>query len=118
MYGIPNDLDLSLFVGATLVQIGLGQFDLQFHFHPDGSVSIQGHWELIDAEERIIDFAIENAERDAYRIHVLLGQVVVGSQLNPPDSFSLGFANGFTLKVFDNSKEYETISIQPGNIYI
>jgi hypothetical protein len=47
-----------------------------------------------------------------------LGQLVIGSQIDPPRSFSLWFANGLVLRVFDSSRQYESFSIQPGDIYV
>jgi hypothetical protein len=35
-----------------------------------------------------------------------------------PDWFSLTFDNGMVLKVYDASQEYESFSIQPGNVYV
>ena len=40
MYGVPADLDLAFLHGAELIQVCLGQYQLQFHFHPAGSISV------------------------------------------------------------------------------
>ena len=55
MYGVPVDLDLSFLHGAELIQVCLGQHQLQFHFHPVGSISVEGGWELRDAAGVRID---------------------------------------------------------------
>jgi hypothetical protein len=68
MYGIPSDLDLSLFQGAELIQICLGEFQIQFHFHPKGMISAEGKWELRNASEDVIDQAQSNLERDVFRL--------------------------------------------------
>jgi hypothetical protein len=40
VYGVPHDLDLRRFVGATLIQIVLGELPVQFHFQAaDGAGS-------------------------------------------------------------------------------
>jgi hypothetical protein len=49
MYGVPTDLDLSFLHGALLIQVCLGQHQVQFHFHPTGSIAVEGGWELRDA---------------------------------------------------------------------
>ena len=118
MYGVPADLDLSHFIGATLTQIGLGEFQLQFHFDPEGIISAEGHWELTSPDGTIVDSALENAHRDAYRIHRILGQTAVATSIDSPRSFALRFNNDFVLTFFDDSEQYETISILPGGIYI
>jgi hypothetical protein len=119
MYGVPADLDLSRFKGATLIQLGIGEFQVQFHFHPQGSVSAEGKWELRDSSGVLVDEATEtNAERDSYHLHIILGKSVESYSVSAPDSFSLRFESGHTLTVFDDSKQYESFSIQPGNIYV
>jgi hypothetical protein len=119
MHGVPVDLDLSRFEGATLIQICIGEYQVQFHFHPQGSISIEGKWELRDLAGALLDASLQtNEERDAYRLHVLLGKRVAGSFVNAPNSFSLRFESGATLMVFDESEEYESFSIQPGGIHV
>jgi hypothetical protein len=55
MYGVPSDLDLSFLCGAELIQVCLECHQLQFHFHPVGSIYVQGEWELMDAAAVQID---------------------------------------------------------------
>jgi hypothetical protein len=43
MYGVPADLDLSRFKGAVLIQLSIGEFQVQFHFHPVGTISVVGN---------------------------------------------------------------------------
>jgi hypothetical protein len=126
VYGVPPDLDLNLFVGATLVQIALGEYQVQFRFQvgdgsprrPDPYLSVEGHWELADESGHIIDRAEPNSDRDAYRLHRLLGKEVASTRVDPPRSFTLRFNSGLRLQVFDDSEEFESFSIQPGDIYV
>ena len=126
MYGVPRDLDLSRFVGATLIQLCLGEFQVSFHFQTAGGggsegmldVSVVGRWELRDEADRIVDSAGPNSEREAYRLHRLLGHAVVGTEVDAPRSFALRFAGGEELRVFDDSDKYESFSIQPGDIFV
>jgi hypothetical protein len=55
MYGVPRDLNLAFLHGAELVQVCLGQYQVQFHFHPIGEISVQCRWELIDADGKSLD---------------------------------------------------------------
>ncbi len=126
MYGVPRDLDLSRFVGATLIQVCLGEFQVQFHFQAAGSVSSHGmlhlgverHWELRDESGRIVDRAEPTSDREAYRLHRLLGRAVTGTTVDAPRSFALHFVTGEELRVFDDSDQYESFSIQPGDIFV
>jgi hypothetical protein len=118
MYGVPKNLDLSIFKDASLEQVAIGEFEIQFRFHPEGYVSVEGDWKLFDSAGRVLDHGMENKNRTEYRLHRLLGQRVIGFGLDPPTSFSLRFANDLTLQVFDNSDKYESFSIQPGDIFV
>lgn len=59
-----------------------------------------------------------NAERDAYRLHVLLGKSVESYAVDAPRSFSLQLESGYVLTIFDDSRHYESFSIQPGDLFI
>ena len=118
MYGVPKNLNLSPFLGRTLIQLGIGEFQVQFVFHPEGNISVEGDWELRDADGSLVDRSISNDKRPEYRLHRLLGHEVARWEIEPPTSLSLSFTNGCVLRIFDNSKQYESFSIQPGNIYV
>jgi hypothetical protein len=127
MYGVPANLTLVMFDKATLIQICLGEFQLQFHFQnaehaePNStrpSISVEGDWELLDGSGKTVDRGQSNAEREAYRLHRLLGKRVVGTELDPPRSFALKFEGGHVLRIFDDSEKYESSSIQPGDIFV
>lgn len=118
MYGVPADLDLSFLHGAELVQVCLGLYGVQFHFHPVGSVHVQGDWELVDAAGGRIDHGHYRPERPPYRLHRLLGRRVAGSEVSSPGWISLRFEGGEVLRIFDDSREHESFQIQPGDIVV
>jgi len=103
-----------------LQRIDLGMHILLFHFlmEPAGTISVEGYWELVDPDGVVLDRQEEPSERDAFRVHVLLGRKVIGSKVSPPESFTLAFDSGHTLRVCDHSPHYESFSIQPGDIYV
>lgn len=118
MYGVPAGLDLTRFIDATLESVCLGQFHVQFHFDPVASIGIDGDWELRGPDGVIVDQTQDNANRDAYRVHKLLGKRVVRTSIDSPRSLTLYFESGHELWVFDSSEQFESFSIQPGDIFI
>jgi hypothetical protein len=127
LYGVPADLDLAVFEGATLVSVDVGEFHLRFEFSRPGeavslgaqpSIGVEGKWELRDGAGTVIDNSMPNSERGAYRVHRILGREVVGTELNPPLSFALRFDDGHALAVFDDSVERESFTIQPGDVIV
>jgi hypothetical protein len=118
MYGVPTDLDLGFLHGAELIQVCLGQRQLQFHFHPVGSISVEGRWELRDASGALIDRQHDGPDRPAFQLHRLLGRRVAGSEVCVPAWFALRFEGGDMLRVFDDSPLCESFKIEPGGIIV
>jgi hypothetical protein len=101
VYGVPGDLDLSFLHGAELIQVCLGQYQLQFHFHPVGTISVEGGWELRDAAGVQIDGCHEGPDRPPYQLHRLLGRLVVGSEVSAPVWFALVFDGAACVRRFN-----------------
>lgn len=118
MYGVPADLDLTFLHNAELTQVCLGLYQLQFHFHPIGSIFVEGGWELLDEAGHRIDGRCDQPARPPCLLHRLLGRKVMRSEVSPPDWFGLTFDSGEVLRVFDDSHQYESFSIEPGNIVV
>jgi hypothetical protein len=120
MYGVPKDLDLTPFQGSSLETITLAPFIIHFRFAAEQltGIGVEGDWELVSPDGTVVDHQMKPSKRDAYRIHVLLDRTVVGTEVAAPESFSLRFDNGYTLRVFDHSTQYESFSIQPGDIHV
>ena len=118
MYGVPASLSLQRFVGATLIQIAIGEFQVQFRFQPESEIAVERRWELRDQSRCLVDQAQATADRDAYRVHQLLGRQVTKALVHAPRSIALQFDSGHSLEIFDNSQQYEPFTIQPGDIVV
>ncbi len=119
MYGVPKDLDLRRFEGATLTQICLGSFQVQFNLdQPVLQVFAEGTWEVRGPSGELVDKNMEQKEREAFRIHPLIGSRFVGYTVNSPKSLTLRFDNGWSLILVDDSEKYESFTISPGDIIV
>src|SRR3569623_1171503 len=98
VYGVPGDLDLSRLHAAVLERIDLGQFIVHFRFSGPTEIAVEGEWELVAPDGAVIDRQLEPADREAYRLHILLGQGVAGTSIDPPDSCTLRFESGHQLR--------------------
>jgi hypothetical protein len=116
VYGVPKDLDLAFLHNAELIQVCLGLHQLQFHFHPIGSISVQSGWELLDAAGVHIDGRHDGVNRPPFLLHRLLGLRVIGVDVFAPEWFAIRFESREVLRVFDDDPHYESFQIQPGNI--
>jgi hypothetical protein len=115
MHGVPSDLPLAAFVGFSLDQICLGQFQVQFHFSGapgvTARISVEGGWELRDSSDISLDQDREYSDRQHYKLHVLLGRTVSSFSIDPPRSFELAFVSGHRLTIYDDNERYETFSV-------
>jgi hypothetical protein len=118
MYGVPADLPVQRFIGDILCQVRIGMDGVHFAFNNSGIISVGGRWELIDSSGEMVDCACDYDKREAYRLHALFNQEVVNCSINPPHSFSLMFASGHRLTIYDDTPQYESFSIQPGNFFV
>jgi hypothetical protein len=120
MNGGPANLDLRFLLDATLVQVCIGPWDVQFHFHPAGSIFVQGGWELRDHRGVIVDRSseVQAAEREPFLVHRLLGLRVASTEVSAPPWLALRFDGGQELRIFDDSDQFESFQIQPGSIIV
>lgn len=116
MHGVSSSLSLEFLAGACLIQVCLGEHQVQFHFHPAGSIAVEGDWELLDADGGQLDGRHLETPRPPYQLHRLLGQRVVASEVAAPDWFALKFESGDLLRIFDRSDEYEAFSVDSGGL--
>ncbi|MEA5452945.1 hypothetical protein VB780_30520 [Leptolyngbya sp. CCNP1308] len=111
MYGVPPDLPVNVFVGQEFNQICLGRFQIQFHASGTGSIFVEGRWKLFDDKGVVIDEEQDHAKREAFRLHQIIDVPILRASINPPQSFSLLFENGWCLMIFDDMPHYESFSI-------
>ncbi len=116
MYGVPTDLPLHSFVGSECSHIGLGQWQIQFHFIGSGgidvgNITIEGRWELREQSGEVIDRSQEPSERKSYCVHKIFGLPITHFVNDAPKSFTLFFRDGFSLTVYDDSEQYESFSL-------
>jgi hypothetical protein len=119
VHGVPADLDLTFLNGAELIQVCLGQYQLVFQFHPAHSISVEGSWDLLDSTGALIDGAKRSddwRDRPPYHLHRLLGRRVTDAEVAAPEWFALRFESGESLRIFDDSDQYESFSI--GGLYV
>ena len=105
-------------VGAALAQrLGVPFADADA-FHPAANISVEGEWNLYAPDGSELDRSRPSPRQEAFQLHRLLGQRVAASTVSSPNWIALRFEAGELLRISDSSKEYESFSIQPGNIFI
>jgi hypothetical protein len=75
VYGVkPSDIThMSHLRNAEVIQVCVGQYDLQFNFHPTGNVSVQGRCELLDDSAKLIDVREDWTRSSVFRFLAKIG---------------------------------------------
>lgn len=117
MYGVPKDLEKHLPIGETLIQLLIGEFQIQFQFD-EHNISVEGMWRLNDIDDNPIDSNKRDNKNVETHLPVLLGKKAISCFVHAPQSFTLVFEKGYRLTIYDDSQQYESFSIQPGDIFV
>jgi hypothetical protein len=119
MYGLkPDDLTYvkQQLHRAEVIQVCVGKHDLQFHFHPQGDVSVQGRCELIDSTGQTVDVWEDGSRSAEFKFLDLLGHSVGAMEIEKPKSLKLVFDHGYALRIIDSSEQYESFSV--GDLFV
>ena len=115
MYGLKPDVDMSFFLGKELIQVAVGPYDVQLHFHESVSLSVQSHIEHISEGVETEWDGDENKPLAAASLLALIGSSVTSVQGDSDGTLTSRFTNGDLLKVFDDDEHYESYQINPGD---
>jgi len=117
MYGLPNGIDLSFFVGKTLNVVSFATNVIHFKF--DGGVGINlessfQHQQKIDVEQNQIG-TIQSVYLIQTSSLIQLANHTVVSAIGTDDgTLTLTFDHGHVLKCLDPSRDYESYNFTDG----
>ena len=109
MYPIPPNPDLGGIIGSPLIQICLGEHDLQFHFDSGswiGSQATVEHSENGNLLGTWGDSGLSNSS-----LQLLLGKSPVQLVVPNPRRLELHFENSQVLAFLDDSDQYESFQV-------
>jgi hypothetical protein len=117
MYGLPPNIDLSFLKGQTLVQVCFGEHSVVLNFSAGTSglpvsISVQSAVELSlpeGGQHRWEDF-----RQGAGFLMALISNTVAAATGTTDGTVTLEFNEGGVLRLYDNSKHYESYSIRHG----
>jgi len=118
MYRIPADLNLSNIVGSEIDLIGLGKYQIQFCFRSGETISVESKIEIWSKQRIVCIWNRKTHQWSNQLFQELLGVEVSGFRVENDTTLSINFGNDCTLKLYDDSDEYESIVIQPETIVI
>lgn len=111
VYSLPEETNLSDFVGCPLEVVSVSQHQVNLSFDGLGNigVSIEGNYSVLrpDGEETLYPAA----PKGAGELVALLGSVVTAAVVTEPGTTSFRFADGSVISVFDSEAHYESHQI-------
>lgn len=118
--GLKKGIDLSFLQGREVIQVAIGQFQVQFGFDEDVIISVKGGFEYLDGTTELSWKPELAYSQVAARTVALLGATINSFEAHGDGTLKLNFSNGHRLTIPDSSKPYESYSItRPGfNIYV
>ncbi len=122
MHPIPDDLDLSAYVGAELGALVLGPYAITFDFYPKNGTSpgaqdsilrivAEGPWMLHNAAGDLISDSVGYAQREPSALHALLASRVSSVAIDAPEKIAFSFDTGHRLSLFTEIGGFESLSI-------
>jgi hypothetical protein len=114
MYGLPDDLDLSFFVGTTLIQLGMGEHQIAFALHPDVGLSVESTMRLTNPEGETVTID-EDYRVTAGVLLPLISHDVQRATRTASGALRLEWSNGAALEIDDDSEHYESYTINHGD---
>jgi hypothetical protein len=121
MHGLSEDLDLSFFAGETLIQIGMGAFQISFVFQGDDPYDLAQRVSLRVHDAALPPGRIYSRHRSSRlpgggrRLTALDQPRCRMCNPHPGGALRLEFSNGAPLEVDDDSTHYESYTINHGD---
>lgn len=117
MYGLPEGIDLSFFVGATLVQVCIGENEVILNF--DGEVSLMCSSSVRYAGAgKTESLLLADAKLAGAAVLDLLGSNVTEVSAARDGTLALTWSAGDRLELSDSWTEYESYTIRHGDQFI
>lgn len=107
-----NGVDLGFLIGATLIQVAIGENEIILHTHPPSTILIQSKVLITAPGETVTD--LDAAVQVGTALLPLLGKTITEATGTPPGSLVLKWSDGTTVEILNDSDQYECYSITHG----
>lgn len=119
VYGIPDNFDPTIFVGATMEQVSFGWYVVGLNFSAEPSpihVTVEGGYDHAGPDGAWLDEERGLPARES-RLMRLPGKSVTAAVVENPKALLLSFEDGQSLRILDTSEQYESFQIDHGDDY-
>jgi hypothetical protein len=113
MYGLPAGVDLSFLVGATLIQLCVGENELILNLHPDISVMVASVVEFDGLSDCVSEPG--DPSKAILKLLPLLGHEVAGVRGSTDGTLEVLWDTGERMRIMDSWREFESYTIRQGD---
>jgi len=114
MHGLPDNIDLSFFVGKHLEQIAFGPAQIQFFFSDKIHIGLGGKFSHSACGKTSVWEEGQPLINATCSVS-LIGARVIDIQGVPDGTITMTFSNDETLVLYDDSNQYESYTIRHGD---
>ncbi|MBY0247915.1 MAG: hypothetical protein K2Q17_09625 [Nitrospiraceae bacterium] len=114
MYGLPENIDLSFFLGKDLEQLAFSPGQIQFFFSEGIHIGFSGEFSH-SAHAKTSGWDESTPLINAASILSLVGAKVIDVHAVTDGTLTLRFSNSETIVLYDNSEHYESYTIRHGD---
>ncbi len=110
MHNIDKNTNFNCLLGEELIQLCIGQYQVQLKFHINTTISTECKLHLIRPDNSLIEIYSDNAN-STKNLVCLLGEKITEIKTNYQDELSLMFSNHHKLIIFGTNKNFESFEI-------
>jgi hypothetical protein len=112
MYGLPPDFDFTVFAGRRLEQICFAEYQINLHFDGEVGIGVESTFSYDSGRRQptqVVEVPVTTSD-----LMGLLGHQVSEAREEKAGTLVLVFDNDHTLRIFDDSREYESYRVWVG----
>jgi hypothetical protein len=109
MFGLRKNEDVSFFVEATLIQVCVGQNEVNLIFDNDAHITVESDFSV--AMDSFSSELFDDCVKGGRALLQLLGCVVCTSEVSPSQGLVLSFKPRGRLEILDSNERYESFVV-------
>ncbi len=117
MNGIPDKLDLSNMVGCRLDTIALQEYQLTFQFDGGSSIVVEGAMD-VTLKDSIVARWEQEEGWTSLEFQRCIGTIIERFAIPSKKELDLYLSDGWILRFYDDSPQYESFHIYPQDIHV
>jgi hypothetical protein len=113
LYDLPEHSELEFLIGKELIQVGVGQFQVQLHFSEDLSIAVESSLEARAIDGTVVEQWQPDAPFSGQFLFSMFGKEITNYELLPENGLKLILGTSAEISI-GTTDDYESYSITCG----